>query len=58
MIKYTDYGPNMNVLYSTSDKHIGYIAIGSLPVRRNPFSGGFIKDGSTTLHDWIDLIQQ
>lgn len=56
--RYTDYGPNMNALYSTKDNHIGYVAIGSVPVRRNPESGNFVKDGSTTKNDWIALIQQ
>ena len=35
LIKKTDYGPNMNILYSTADNHIGYVSIGSLPIRRN-----------------------
>lgn len=32
----TSTGPNMNALYATKDNHIGYTAIGTLPIRRNP----------------------
>jgi len=48
----------MNALIATRDNHIGYTAIGSLPKRRNHYSGGFIKDGSTFEHDWIGLIEK
>ncbi len=47
----------MNALYATKDNHIGYVAIGSLPKRRNHLSGLYIKDGSTSDHDWIGLIK-
>lgn len=54
----TSTGPNMNALYSTRDNHIGYIAIGSLPLRKNHESGLFIKDGSTSENDWMGLINR
>lgn len=58
MVEYTSDGPNMNALYATIDNHIGYTAIGSLPIRRNRDSGNFIKDGTTTEHDWVGLIKK
>ncbi len=54
----TSSGPNMNALYATKDNHIGYVAIGSLPVRRNQQSGLFVKDGTTFEHDWAGLIRK
>jgi len=46
----------MNFIYATNDNHIGYSALGTLPLRRNPTSGVYIKDGSTTEHDWVGKI--
>jgi acyl-homoserine lactone acylase PvdQ len=57
LLQHTDSGPNMNVLIATKDNHIGYVAVGSLPVRKNPYSGILIKDGTTFDHDWKGLIR-
>jgi acyl-homoserine lactone acylase PvdQ len=48
----------MNAIYATIDNHIGYVAIGSLPMRRNQVSGNFIKDGKVSDHDWVGLIRR
>ena len=48
----------MNFIFSTIDNHIGYIAIGSLPMRRNFKSGCFVKDGSASEHDWTGVLKQ
>jgi acyl-homoserine lactone acylase PvdQ len=40
----------------TSDGHIGYQQLGRYPIRANPESGLFIKDGSTTDHDWRGFV--
>jgi acyl-homoserine lactone acylase PvdQ len=48
----------MNFLYATRDNHIGYSSIGTIPLRRNPNSGIYIKDGSTSEHDWIGKIDR
>jgi penicillin amidase len=48
----------MNALIATKDNHIGYIAVGSLPIRNNHYSGIFIKDGTTFDHDWKGLIRK
>jgi acyl-homoserine lactone acylase PvdQ len=56
--RYGDHGPNMNFLYATKDNHIGYSSIGTIPLRRNPNSGIYVKDGSTSEHDWIGKIDR
>lgn len=48
----------MNALYSTIDNHIGYVAIGSMPVRKNHKTGLFISDGSNSENDWVGLINR
>ena len=47
----------MNALIATKDNHIGYVAAGSLPKRKNHYSGIFIKDGTTFDFDWAGLIR-
>jgi penicillin amidase len=53
----TDYLPVLNLIYSTKDDHIGYQAVGVVPIRRNPHSGMYVKDGSLSDHDWVGFIQ-
>lgn len=48
--------PLMVVLYSTNDGHIGLQSIGVNPLRRNQLSGMYVKDGTTTVHDWIGMV--
>lgn len=57
LTKYTDYGPAFNLLYSTADDHIGYYAIGVIPLRRHPHSGMYVKDGTQSENDWIGFVQ-
>jgi penicillin amidase len=54
----SDYAPNMNVLYTTKDDHIGYQVIGRIPLRRNNTYGMYIKDGTVSKFDWIKLISK
>lgn len=56
LLHHTASGPNMNALIATKDNHIGYVAIGALPMRKNSDSGMFIKDGTTFDHDWKGFI--
>ena len=44
-------------MYSTLDDHIGYQAVGMVPLRRTPHSGMYVKDGTTSKNDWIGSIQ-
>lgn len=55
--KYTDYGPPFNLVYSTRDNHIGYYAIGLIPLRKHPHNGMYVKDGTNSDNDWIGFIQ-
>ena len=40
----------------TRDGHIGYQQLGRYPLRANPESSLYIKDGSTTEHDWLGFV--
>lgn len=53
----TDYGPHFNLLYATADDHIGYYAIGLIPLRRHPHMGMYVKDGTNSDNDWIGFIR-
>jgi penicillin amidase len=44
--------PCLNIVYGTIDKHIGYMAVGRLPVRKYP-EDIFIRNGSNSENDWI-----
>jgi penicillin amidase len=46
------------MIYITNDGHIGLQVIGSFPVALDQEElGGYIKDGTTGKHDWIDIIK-
>lgn len=47
----------MNLVFSTRDDHIGYIAVGMVPLRRHHHAGMYVKDGSKSDNDWIGAIQ-
>jgi len=44
----TKYIFNLNVIFMTKDGHIGYQQLGLFPIRKNEYTGNFIKDGTTT----------
>jgi penicillin amidase len=46
----------INILAITADNHIITQQSGIHPIRRNAESGTYIKDGTTTEHDWIGLV--
>lgn len=51
-------GPPMNLVFITRDGHFGMQNIGSYPIINNQAEeSGFIKDGTTSQHDWIGLIK-
>lgn len=43
---------NLNIVYATTDNHIGYYAQGRLPVKKNPGHTGF-RNGTDPANDWI-----
>lgn len=57
MNKVSDYGPYFNLIYATKDDHIGYVAIGALPIRASPDDGNYIKDGTSSANDWRGLVK-
>lgn len=48
------YPVNINLI--TADNHILMQQAGLHPIRKNSDSGNYIKDGTTTEHDWIGFI--
>jgi penicillin amidase len=40
----------------TNDGHIGYQQLGRYPIRRDPSSGLFVKDGTNTDNDWLGYV--
>lgn len=52
----TEYLFNVNCVFITNDGHIGYQQLGRYPIRRDPSSAHFVKDGSTTEHDWLGFV--
>lgn len=51
----TNSGPPFNMMYITRDNHIGYQTIGPFPMRSNPSSGAYVKNGSSTADDWLTI---
>lgn len=47
---------NINYLFITKDDNLMMQDAGTHPIRRNPDSGNYIKDGSTSQHDWIGIV--
>jgi hypothetical protein len=47
---------NLNIVAITADNHIILQQSGMHPIRRNVESGIFIKDGTTTIHDWVGIV--
>lgn len=47
---------NLNLLAITSDNHIIMQQSGLQPIRRNIDSGNYVKDGTTTEHDWVGVV--
>ncbi len=43
--------------FATKDGHIGYIATGRNPIRRNPYNGLFIQDGTNPDNDWLGIVK-
>ena len=58
IVKYVDYvvGPCNSFIYANENGDIGYIAMGKIPKRKNPESGGFVSDGTKAENDWIGLV--
>ena len=48
------YAININLI--TADNHILMQQAGIHPIRRNSDSGNYVKDGTTTEHDWIGFV--
>lgn len=48
----------MNLVFITNDGHIGLQTIGSYPIMNNQAEeSGFVKDGTTSKHDWIGMLK-
>lgn len=47
---------NVNIVYMTIDDHIGYTQLGKYPLRSSDIQAGYIKDGTTTEHDWLGFL--
>ncbi len=47
---------NVNVVFITTDGHIGHQQLGRYPIRRDPSSAHFVKDGKTTENDWLGFV--
>lgn len=47
---------NFNLLVITADNHIITQQSGLHPIRRNPESGNYVKDGTTSEHDWVGIV--
>ena len=52
----TEFFFNVNIGFLTRDGHIGYQQLGRYPIRANHESALYIKDGSTTDHDWLGFV--
>lgn len=44
------------MLVITSDNHIITQQSGMYPIRRNVESGNYVKDGTTSEHDWVGIV--
>jgi acyl-homoserine lactone acylase PvdQ len=40
----------------TTDNHIAYQQSGITPIRPNPQSGSYVKDGTNTKNDWLGFM--
>ena len=47
---------NVNILTATKDNHLFMQQTGVHPIRHNPETGSYIKDGTTTEHDWVGIV--
>jgi acyl-homoserine lactone acylase PvdQ len=47
---------HVNMLVITADNHIITQQSGLYPIRRNPESGNYVKDGTTSEHDWVGIL--
>lgn len=47
---------NGNIMAITADNHILMQQAGIHPLRRNSESGNYVKDGTTTEHDWVGIV--
>ena len=45
----------MNFLYITKDDHFGYSVVGPNIIRKHPFQGMYVKDGTKHENEWIAL---
>ena len=52
----TEHAMNVNIVYITIDNHIGYNQLGIYPIRSNAIQASYIKDGTTTDHDWLGFL--
>lgn len=41
---------------ATADNHIAYRQMGTNPIRRDYKSGSYVKDGTTSKHDWLGFM--
>jgi penicillin G amidase len=53
----TSYTPSFSMLAATADNHIFYRQAGVNPIKKNYESGNFIKDGTTSTHDWLGFMK-
>lgn len=53
----SDFGPPFNMIYATKDNHIGYVAMGLVPLRRHPHMGMYVQNGSSSDNDWLGFLK-
>lgn len=53
---YTAYGFSINYLAATADNHILYQHAGPSPIRNNVKSGSYVKNGTSSEHDWLGFL--
>lgn len=56
LLNEAEHAMNVNIVYITIDDHIGYTQLGKYPLRSNSIQAGYIKDGTTTDHDWLGFL--
>ena len=53
----TSYTPSFSMLVATADNHIIYRQTGANPIRSDSSSGNYVKDGTTSEHDWLGFVK-
>lgn len=56
LLNETEHAMNVNIVYITNDNHIGYTQLGKYPLRNDAHHSSYIKNGTTTDHDWLGFL--